>query len=136
RPQAERKGVRLYRDCECSSDAWVNASLLQQAVTNLVDNAVKYSPKGADVGIEITRSEGELLIAVADTGPGIPRRDLPRIFERFYRVDQARSRALGGTGLGLSIVKHIAQAHGGSVEVESELGRGSRFTIRLPQHQS
>ncbi|NBF39409.1 MAG: PAS domain-containing protein [Spirochaetes bacterium] len=136
RPQAERKGVRLYRDCECSSDAYVNASLLQQAVTNLVDNAVKYSPRGAHVGIEITRSEGELLIAVADTGPGIPRRDVPRIFERFYRVDQARSRALGGTGLGLSIVKHIAQAHGGSVEVESELGRGSRFTIRLPQHRS
>ena len=136
RPQAERKGVRLYRDCECSSDAYVNASLLQQAVTNLVDNAVKYSPRGADVGIEITRSEGALLIAVADTGPGIPRRDLPRIFERFYRVDRARSRALGGTGLGLSIVKHIAQAHDGSVEAESELGRGSRFTIRLPQHQS
>lgn len=135
RPQAERKGVRLYRDCECSSDAYVNASLLQQAITNLVDNAVKYSPRGANVGIEISRSEGELLIAVADTGPGIPRRDLPRIFERFYRVDQARSRALGGTGLGLSIVKHIAQAHGGSVEVESELGSGSRFTIRLPQHE-
>lgn len=136
RPQAERKGVRLYRDCECASDASVNASLLQQAVTNLVDNAVKYSTTGADVAIEITRPEGALLITVADTGPGIPRRDLPRIFERFYRVDRARSRALGGTGLGLSIVKHIAQAHGGTVEVESELGRGSRFTIRLPQQQS
>jgi two-component system phosphate regulon sensor histidine kinase PhoR len=98
-----------------------------------VDNAIKYSPTGASVGIELTRSNGELLISVHDDGPGIPKRDLPRIFERFYRVDRARSRALGGTGLGLSIVKHIAQAHGGSVEVESEVGRGSTFTIRLPQ---
>ncbi len=134
-PQAAEKGVRLTRECDCSSDAYVNASLLQQAITNLVDNAVKYSARGAVVGIEITRTEGELLISVDDTGPGIPRRDLPRIFERFYRVDRARSRALGGTGLGLSIVKHIAQAHGGSVEVESELGRGSRFTMRLPRRQ-
>jgi two-component system phosphate regulon sensor histidine kinase PhoR len=132
-PLARHKDVSLYRECECSTDAYVNESLLQQAVTNLVDNAIKYSPTGASVGIELTRSNGELLISVHDDGPGIPKRDLPRIFERFYRVDRARSRALGGTGLGLSIVKHIAQAHGGSVEVESEVGRGSTFTIRLPQ---
>lgn len=132
-PLARHKNVTLYRECECDSDAYVNESLLQQAVTNLVDNAVKYSPKGASVGVEIHRSDGDLLISVRDNGPGIPKRDLPRIFERFYRVDRARSRALGGTGLGLSIVKHIAQAHGGSVEVESEVGRGSTFTIRVPE---
>lgn len=131
-PHAAQKNVRIYRRCECETEAYVNASLLQQALTNLVDNAVKYSPPGSEVGVEIERTEDELRISVVDNGPGIPRRDLPRIFERFYRVDRARSRSLGGTGLGLSIVKHIAQVHGGSVDVRSELGRGSVFTIRVP----
>jgi two-component system phosphate regulon sensor histidine kinase PhoR len=134
-PEAERKNVHLLRDCECSTDAFVNPSLLQQADTNLVDNAIKYSSEDARVRIEVLRPAGELVISVHDSGPGIPKRDLPRVFERFYRVDRARSRALGGTGLGLSIVKHIAQAHGGSVEVESEVGSGSTFTIRIPQDE-
>jgi two-component system phosphate regulon sensor histidine kinase PhoR len=132
-PQAREKNIRLYRKCDRRTQARVNASLLQQAVTNLVDNAIKYSDRDASVGVEISTADGELRIAVHDSGPGIPKRDLPRIFERFYRVDRARSRALGGTGLGLSIVKHIAQAHGGSVEAQSELGRGSIFTLTLPQ---
>jgi two-component system phosphate regulon sensor histidine kinase PhoR len=132
-PEAERKSIGLHRDCECATEAYVNTSLLQQAITNLVDNAIKYSDEGASVRIEVARPVGELRISVHDTGPGIPKRDLSRVFERFYRVDRARSRALGGTGLGLSIVKHIAQAHGGSVEARSEVGSGSTFTIRIPQ---
>ncbi len=116
--------------------ARVNESLLQQAVTNLIDNAVKYSPKGSHVEIRVEATPEELVISVIDNGAGIPAKDIPRIFERFYRVDRARSRDIGGTGLGLAIVKHIAIAHGGEVTVDSELGRGSTFTIRIPQHQS
>jgi signal transduction histidine kinase len=101
-------------------------------VRNLLDNAVRYSPNGGRVEVEVGSRDGEALIAVRDTGIGIPSRDLPRIFERFYRVDRARSRDTGGTGLGLSIAKHVAEQHGGRIEVQSELGGGSEFTIRLP----
>jgi two-component system phosphate regulon sensor histidine kinase PhoR len=107
---------------------------LEQAVGNLLDNAIKYSGEGAHVEVVVAGSNGDgLAIQVRDAGPGIEQRHLPRIFERFYRVDQARSRAMGGTGLGLAIVKHIAQAHGGSVAVASTPGQGSVFTIRLPK---
>ena len=100
---------------------------------NLIDNAVKYSAEGTRVAVTAEAANGEsVLIRVKDEGPGIEQRHLPRIFERVYRVDQARSRALGGTGLGLAIVKHIAQAHGGSVAVESTPGKGSVFAIRVP----
>jgi two-component system phosphate regulon sensor histidine kinase PhoR len=104
---------------------------INQALTDLVDNAIKYSPKKATIKIE-TRDAGEFMeIAVIDNGIGIPRDDLPRVFERFYTVDKGRSREVGGTGLGLSIVKHIIEAHGGEVNVESELGKGSRFSFSL-----
>ena len=103
------------------------------AVTNLVDNAVKYSEAGARVQVTAAAVPGDLIeIAVSDEGIGIPSRDLERIFERFYRVDRARSRATGGTGLGLSIVRHVAQAHGGEVVVESTEGVGSTFRLRIP----
>jgi len=119
---------------ECAADlhARVNAPLVEQAVANLVENALKYS--GATEPIRVgARREGErLLIVVRDQGRGIAAEHLPRVFERFYRVDRARSRKLGGTGLGLAIVKHIAQAHGGEVTVTSEAGRGSTFTLNLP----
>ena len=105
---------------------------LRELINNLIDNAVKYTPNGGKVTVR-WRSDGEMAsIEVEDTGIGISRDDQSRVFERFYRVDKARSRELGGTGLGLSIVKHLAQALGGSVEVQSEPGRGSVFSVHLP----
>ncbi len=110
---------------------------LVSAVYNLLDNAVKYSEPGARVTVEVSVLADDLVeVAVADRGIGIPSRDLERIFERFYRVDRARSRATGGTGLGLSIVRHVAQAHGGEVAVESTEGVGSTFRFRIPMHPS
>jgi two-component system sensor histidine kinase SenX3 len=105
---------------------------LVSAVTNLLDNAVKYSEPGEPVEVDATVVDGSVCISVCDHGIGIPTRDLERIFERFYRVDRARSRATGGTGLGLSIVRHVAQAHGGDVTVESIEGEGSTFRLRVP----
>lgn len=102
------------------------------AVRNILDNAVRYTPEGGSITVGVAIEDGDVVITVTDTGEGIPTRDTDRVFERFYRVDSARSRATGGTGLGLSIVKHVAEGHGGSVTVKSELGVGSTFTIRLP----
>lgn len=105
----------------------------EEIVHNLLDNAVKYSPAGANITMRVGRAAKECVeLSVIDEGSGIAAADLPRIFERFYRTDKARSRELGGTGLGLAIVKHIAQLHGGSVRAESELGRGTTIHIRLP----
>jgi two-component system sensor histidine kinase SenX3 len=108
-------------------------SQLVSAVANLLDNAVKYSEAGSPVEVRIGATDEHVLIAVRDHGIGIPTRDLERIFERFYRVDKARSRVTGGTGLGLSIVRHVAQNHGGEVEVQSREGEGSTFTLVLPR---
>jgi two-component system phosphate regulon sensor histidine kinase PhoR len=105
---------------------------LQEILYNLLDNAVKYSREGGALRLAVQQRNGEIALSVSDTGTGIAKNDLPRIFERFYRVDKARSRELGGTGLGLSIVKHIAQLHGGRVEAESEPGRGTTIRIVLP----
>jgi two-component system phosphate regulon sensor histidine kinase PhoR len=102
-------------------------------VVNLVDNAVKYSAEGSVVEIALTETGEEIVVSVTDQGQGVAREHLPRLFERFYRVDKARSRDLGGTGLGLAIVKHIAQIHGGRVSVDSVVGRGSTFRIHLPR---
>jgi two-component system sensor histidine kinase SenX3 len=107
-------------------------SQLVSAVTNLLDNAVKYSEPGQPVEVDAAAVDGNVCITVRDHGIGIPSRDLERIFERFYRVDRTRSRATGGTGLGLSIVRHVAQAHGGDVTVESTEGEGSTFRLRVP----
>lgn len=105
---------------------------LQEILYNLLDNAVKYSSPGAEIRLHAQRRDGQVALTVSDTGVGIGPDDLPRIFERFYRVDKARSSELGGTGLGLSIVKHIAQLHGGSVEAESEPGHGTTIRVLLP----
>jgi signal transduction histidine kinase len=106
---------------------------LTSMFTNLVDNAVKYTPPGGRVEV-VGGSEGsEIIISISDTGIGIPEGKIPRIFERFYRVDKARSKATGGTGLGLSIVRHVAQNHGGRVTVESTPNEGSTFTVYLPR---
>jgi two-component system phosphate regulon sensor histidine kinase PhoR len=109
-----------------------DAHRLHQVFFNLLDNAVKYVQAGGQISVSAKLGDGEVEVQVADSGPGIAAEHLPRIFERFYRVDKARSREVGGTGLGLSIVKHIVQAHGGRVWAESELGKGSRFYFTLP----
>jgi two-component system phosphate regulon sensor histidine kinase PhoR len=108
---------------------------LTQVLVNLLDNAVKYTEAGGTVEVSVQASDGRAILSVRDTGIGIPPADRDRIFERFYRVDRARSRESGGTGLGLSIVKHIVEAHEGTVSVESRLGQGSVFTVTLPQQR-
>ena len=130
--KAERRRIGIALRCNERFTVVANPVLLEQAVINLVDNAVKFSQEGETVTVEARRELGSLDIAVSDRGIGIPQKDLPRIFERFYRVEKARSRDLGGTGLGLAIVKHIALSHKGEVLVESTLGEGTTFTIRLP----
>ena len=123
---------------ECDSTCLVSAHpvLMEQALTNLIQNAVKYCPEGTKIQVRGSCIDDHIHIEVEDEGYGIPQADLPRIFERFYRVDKARSRDMGGTGLGLSIVKHIAQIHGGSVMVRSIEGKGSTFTIILPKTET
>lgn len=131
--QAVRAGIKLTATIEPNLFAMASADQLQQAVLNLVDNAIKYTPSGGSVHVAARGKPSELSISVHDTGIGIAAEHLPRLFERFYRVDKARSRQSGGTGLGLSIVKNIVEGHGGKVEVASEIGRGSVFTVRLPR---
>ena len=132
--KAAARGIRLELQAEEGLRAAVNPQLLEQALSNLIDNAIKYSNPGSTVSLHLRRRAEGVTLAVQDRGIGIPRQDLSRVFERFYRVDKARSRELGGTGLGLAIVKHIVLAHGGTVQGESELGAGSTFTILLPLH--
>jgi two-component system phosphate regulon sensor histidine kinase PhoR len=132
-PLAQRKQIALR--CAGTIPALhviADAEKLMQVLLNLLDNALKYTDEGGAVDVEVEAGDGVAVIRVRDTGIGIPPADQPRIFERFYRVDRARSRALGGTGLGLSIVKHIVEAHGGTVGVESRLGKGSTFCVTLP----
>ncbi len=130
---AEMTTIDVRLDCDEPLKARVNGVLMEQAVTNLLDNAIKYSEPGRQVRIVAGEQNGEVTISVVDRGSGIAKEHLARIFERFYRVDPARSRKLGGTGLGLAIVKHIVQAHHGQVSVDSTLGVGSTFTIHLPK---
>ncbi len=130
--QADRAGVQLQHTITERFTVVANRDQMEQVMVNLVDNAVKYTPSGGKVSVTAEVSEGNVHIHIADTGIGIMSQDLPRLFERFYRVDKARSRQSGGTGLGLSIVKHIIESHGGSVTVESEYNRGSTFSFLLP----
>jgi two-component system phosphate regulon sensor histidine kinase PhoR len=129
---AAERDISVQLCCDEEVMANINAHLLEQAVVNLLDNAIKYSDSGGEVLLSGRALASEVLISVTDHGCGIDRDHLPRLFERFYRVDKARSRKLGGTGLGLAIVKHIVQAHGGKVSVQSTPGKGSTFTIQLP----
>jgi two-component system phosphate regulon sensor histidine kinase PhoR len=132
RPKAEEKNITVISLCDEPISARFDAMLLEQAVVNLLDNGIKYSEPERTIYLKAERDNSEIKISVVDQGLGIAKKHLPRLFERFYRVDKARSRKMGGTGLGLAIVKHIAQAHGGNVSVESTLGQGSTFTIHLP----
>jgi two-component system, OmpR family, phosphate regulon sensor histidine kinase PhoR len=129
---AAAKGIAVEISCPENIFAKMDVSLLEKAVVNLLDNAIKYSPDGSVIQVKAVQEENETTITVRDQGCGIEKKHLPRVFERFYRVDKARSRQLGGTGLGLAIVKHIVQVHAGKVSVESTLGKGSTFTIHLP----
>ena len=146
-PAAEARGVKLTRDIESDLQLHANALLIEQAIGNLVSNAIRYAPRGSAIEISARTSEAHgntfnntanpsasrmALITVTDQGPGIPEKHLPRLFERFYRVDSARSREDGGTGLGLAIVKHIAIVHGGNVIAESVIGHGSKFSLIIP----
>ena len=130
---AAKNRIEIRLDCPEDLKGNIDPDLMEQSIINLLDNAIKYSEPGDNVRIEVESGDEEIAIAVIDQGCGIPSEHLPRLFERFYRVDKARSRKLGGTGLGLSIVKHIAEAHGGRVTVQSKLGKGSVFTIHLPE---
>jgi len=135
--KAAEKDLTIKFDCPAELTALLDAQLMEQAVVNLLVNAIKYSDRGKSIevaaGPDSVENDTEMVvISVRDYGIGIGREHLPRLFERFYRSDKARSRKLGGTGLGLAIVKHIAQAHNGRVEVASEIGQGSTFTITIP----
>ncbi|MBD3217168.1 MAG: HAMP domain-containing protein [candidate division Zixibacteria bacterium] len=130
--KAQESNIRIKLSCAEDLKAKMNAPLLEQAIINLIDNAIKYSESESVVAISGSQENGEIIIKVTDRGPGIAKEHLSRLFERFYLVDKARSRKLGGTGLGLAIVKHISQAHGGYPEVESTPGKGSTFSIHLP----
>jgi two-component system phosphate regulon sensor histidine kinase PhoR len=138
RGRAEARNLRLSLDLGPLDDETLimaDEEAIRQILDNLIDNAIKYTPEGGSVRVTC-RMGGELVaLEVADTGIGIPRDDLPRVFERFYRVDKARSRELGGTGLGLSIVKHLVQSIGGQITVDSRVGEGTRFTVQLPRFQ-
>lgn len=135
RPAAESAGLTLTAS---SSAVSVSGSRrdLGLAIRNLLDNAVRHTPEGGAIDVRLRSDNGDVLVEVVDSGEGIPSRELPRIFERFYRVDTARARATGGTGLGLAIVRHVVERHGGSVQVESELGQGSTFRLRIPQTEN
>lgn len=132
--KAKEKGLDVLIEVPADLQARINAPLLEQALINLVDNAIKYSPEGSEIRVEAVAEDAEVALRVHDHGCGIAAEHLPRLFERFYRVDKARSRKLGGTGLGLAIVKHIAQSHQGRVTVASELGEGTVFTLFIPQN--
>jgi signal transduction histidine kinase len=130
RDVAEAKGVTLAADTADDVVVTGDGTRLEQVAANLIDNAVKYTPAGGRMDVDVRRAAGAALLRVRDTGPGIPADELPRIFDRLFRGD--RSRAERGLGLGLSLVKAVVEAHGGNVEVSSELGRGSTFSVSLP----
>jgi len=133
RVAAETHRIQLVRGGDKHAEVYGDEQMLVTAVHNLVANAIQYSPDGGRVGVGVSNMDGVVEIAVTDQGVGIPESERDRVFERFFRVDSARSRNTGGTGLGLSIVKHVIQNHGGDVRVWSQPGSGSTFTIRLPE---
>lgn len=130
--KAKKKEMEISLSVDCDAKVNCDRYLIEQSIVNLIDNAIRYNDKGNKIDVHCYQAEDFVNIDVRDYGMGIAEKQLPKIFERFYRVDRARSRELGGTGLGLSIVKHIAQAHNGKITVESKVGEGSCFTLALP----
>lgn len=136
-PIAEKRDIQLeLAPAPSDSEAWCDSEAVSQILSNLLDNAIKYTPPGGRITVGAAAHDGRMELYVRDTGIGIPPEELPRLFERFYRVDKARSRELGGTGLGLSIVKHLVGAHNGYTRVESRLSEGSTFFFSLPMDES
>jgi two-component system phosphate regulon sensor histidine kinase PhoR len=131
--KAESKGLELKVETPARVTALINPHQITQVISNLIDNAIKYSNQG-EIQVTLLLEDEEAILSVKDNGIGIAEEHHRRVFERFYRVDKGRSRATGGTGLGLSIVKHIVEAHGGRIEVESQEGMGSTFRLYLPVH--
>jgi two-component system, OmpR family, phosphate regulon sensor histidine kinase PhoR len=129
--QAHGAGIRLSWDVPARLEVNANRDQMEQVLVNLLDNAIKYTPSGGEVRLTASKTPDGAVVRISDSGIGLRAEDVPRIFERFYRVDKARSRQSGGTGLGLSIVKHIVEAHGGQVRVESDFGRGSAFSFTV-----
>jgi two-component system, OmpR family, phosphate regulon sensor histidine kinase PhoR len=129
---AEDRRVKLRTELEPDVSMRGDRAQLGLLLSNLLDNALRHTPARGTVRVRLDAGESRATLQVSDTGEGIPAGELPRVFERFYRVDKARARQTGGTGLGLAIVRHVAEAHGGAVRVDSELGRGSTFTVTLP----
>jgi two-component system phosphate regulon sensor histidine kinase PhoR len=133
RIRAEQKGLSLEAEYDSKLPVlFGDARSYQEILQNLLDNAIRYTSAGGQIRVKAVAEKSNIVISVADTGIGIPKADQDRIFERFYRADAARSRESGGTGLGLSIVKHLVEAHGGRIRVESEVGQGSTFYVHLP----
>ena len=132
REKADLKNITIDHVCEENILAMIDPPLLEQALVNLLDNAIKYSDEGSSVHVSSFQKDDSIVISVQDHGIGIAKEHIPRLFERFYRVDKARSRTLGGTGLGLAIVKHITQVHRGRVHAESTPDKGSTFSLHLP----
>ncbi|MET4061623.1 two-component system sensor histidine kinase SenX3 [Arthrobacter sp. UYP6] len=133
---AENKNTTIVVGGSVEGSVYGDAKMLTTAFRNLIDNAIRYSPEGSRVGVGLRSRDGMAQVAVTDQGPGIAPEDQERIFERFYRIDSARSRHTGGTGLGLSIVKHVVSNHGGEVSLWSQPGQGSTFTVRLPEMEA
>ena len=136
RPAASEKAISLYIRANSDIQLKADQDLILQLMLNLLDNSVKYTPSGGAIEVTLRTAGAKAEVAVADTGPGITSEHLPHIFDRFYRVDKARTRAEGGAGLGLSISRWIAEAHGGTLRVESAPGQGSKFTLSIPSHDS
>ena len=130
--EAAARRIRLAVDADASLSIEGDRRRVSQAVRNLLDNAIKFSPEGSKVTLSARRDGAVTELAVADEGPGIPRAEQDKIFQRFYQVDRSRSKTRPGTGLGLAIVKHLAHLQGATVEVRSELGKGSVFTLKFP----
>ena len=134
-PIANQKGQKIVLQLQDSCDIYADKSKLNQVIYNLMENAVKYTQASGVIKVSLQRQGRNAIFKVSDNGPGIPKENLPHIFDRFYRVDKARSREKGGTGLGLSIVHQLVLLHGGAISVESEEGRGATFIVELPLHQ-